>query len=71
MALTHQYSNLLKSFSTAVSYTPSLRRSFSTDDSISITVETSVPFIGHNYEHHLASSPPPPKSSQPSSETWR
>ncbi|KAF5945314.1 hypothetical protein HYC85_015542 [Camellia sinensis] len=50
MALTHRYSNLLKPFSTAVSYTPSLRRSFSTDDSTSITVETSVPFTGHNCE---------------------
>ncbi|GFZ00102.1 pyruvate dehydrogenase complex E1 alpha subunit [Actinidia rufa] len=45
MALTHRSSNLLKPLSAAV-----LRRTFSTD---TITVETSVPFTGHNC------SPPP------------
>ncbi|GMP32229.1 hypothetical protein CsSME_00006083 [Camellia sinensis var. sinensis] len=58
MALTHRYSNFLKSFFTVVSYIPSLRRSFFTDDSTFITAETSIPFTSHNCKHRLISSPP-------------
>ncbi|KAJ7943568.1 Pyruvate dehydrogenase E1 component subunit alpha [Quillaja saponaria] len=54
MALTHvaassSRSNLLKPISTALSSTPFLRRSISSasDDSTTITIETSVPFTAH------------------------
>ncbi|KAM7468599.1 hypothetical protein LguiB_016161 [Lonicera macranthoides] len=54
MALTRRSCNLLKPLTTPISYIPSIHRPFSTDDT-KITVETSVPFIGHKCE-------PPPRT---------
>ncbi|CAH1414299.1 unnamed protein product [Lactuca virosa] len=50
MALARRSSNLLKPLSTASSSSFLHRRPFSTDDSTTITIETSVPFTGHNCE---------------------
>ncbi|XP_059655973.1 pyruvate dehydrogenase E1 component subunit alpha, mitochondrial [Cornus florida] len=47
MALSRRSSNLLKPLTTAVSYTQSLRRPFSSSSDDTITVETSVPFTSH------------------------
>ncbi|KAI7731828.1 hypothetical protein M8C21_028781 [Ambrosia artemisiifolia] len=51
MALTRRSSDLLKPLTTVSSSVSFLnRRLFSTDDTTTITVETSVPFTGHNCE---------------------
>ncbi|XAR64998.1 Pyruvate dehydrogenase (acetyl-transferring) [Bertholletia excelsa] len=57
MALTRRSSDLLKPFTAATAaaaaagtYIPALRRPFSTDDTTTIAVETSVPFTGHRCE---------------------
>ena len=55
MALTRRSCNLLKLLTTPISYTPSIHRPFSTDDTTKITVETSVPFTSHKCE-------PPPRT---------
>ncbi|MFS8018317.1 putative pyruvate dehydrogenase (acetyl-transferring) [Helianthus anomalus] len=50
MALTRRSSGFLKPLSAASSASFLHRRPFSTDDTTTITVETSVPFTGHNCE---------------------